>query len=293
MALPGDTSYIAGALISDISNDVVVAYSDAGVTSRLAQYEWRAKADTIRITKWNLGDQVINSSDIASHTEGAATSASYLNSDAVTITPAGYTCRVDYTDESDLSNAGDPAGQMAKILGNAVGAKRDNLLNALFDSFTTNTIAASTAALTVDHLYDAFGGIDSSSDGSMPLFGVLYPSQLNGTYGLSNDLVTSPNFTATDAQNSALRTARYGEVAGIDLYRSREFTVADSAVKGGVFRKDAIAIGNVGYSEDAPFKITPQYDADRATWELVAFMFGGVSIVEESYGAEIWTRYTA
>lgn len=291
MAVAGDTSYIAGALLESISADAVVAYSDAGVTSRLAHYEWRNKADTISIPKWNMGTNTITSADVASHTEGAATAASYLNSDKATITPAGYTVRADLTEEAMLSNADNPEAMIGSILGNAARAKQDNLLNALFDGFTGNAINASTAALTVDHLYEAFGLIDEDSDGMLPLKGVLYPKQLNGTYGLSNDLVTSANFTATDAQNAALKTARYGEVAGIDLYRSREFSVANSAVKGGIFRKDAIASGFVGFSSEAPFKITPQYDADRATWEYVLFMFGGVAEVNDNYGCELWTKY--
>ena len=291
MAVAGDTSYLAGALVEQISADAVIAYSDAGVTSRLVHNEWRAKADTISVPKWNLGTNQLTSADVASHTEGAATNSIYLNSDKATITLGGYTVRADITEESLLSNADDPAGMVPQLIGNGLRAKQDSLLNALFDGFTTNAVAASTAALTVDHLYQAFGLIDGNSDGTMPLYGVFLPQQLNGTYGLSNDLITSANFTATDVQNIGLRNARYGMVAGIDLYRSREFSVANSACKAGVFRKDALAIGMAGFSAEAPFKITPQYDADRATWEYVGFMFGGVVEVNDAYGCEVWTKY--
>ena len=290
MATAGDTSYIAGALLESISPDAVIAYSDAGVTSRLVHYEWRAKADTISIPKWNMGTNKITSSDVASHTEGAATSSSYLNSDKATITPAGYTVRVDLTEEAVLSNADDPGAQIGRLIGNAARAKQDNLLNALFDGFTGNTVAGSTAALTVDQLFSAYGQIDTDSDGMMPLYGVFHPGQLNGTYGLSNDLVTSTTFTASDKQNEGLKNAKYGMVAGIDLFRSREFTVTNNAVKAGVFRKDALALGMVGYNAEAPFKITGDYDDDRATYEFVLFMFGGVIEVSDGYGCEIWTR---
>ena len=291
MANPGDTSYTAGALIEQIMPDAVIAYSDAGVTTRLVTNEWRPKADTITVTKWNMGTNTITSADVAAHTAGDETTASYLNSDKATITLGGYTVRADLPIEADLSNADNPQGQIPAILGNGLRAKQDRLLNTLFDSFTTNAINASTAALTVDHLYEAFGLIDSQSDGALPLSGVLYPKQLNGAYGLSNDLVTSPNFTATDTQNTALKTARYGEVAGIDLYRSREFAVAGSAVKGGIFRKDALAIGMAGFSKVAPFQVTVNYNDIKSQWEYVAFMFGGVTAVHEAYGCELWTKY--
>ena len=291
MATQGDTSYIAGALLATISPDAVIAYSDAGVTSRLVTSEWRLRADTISITKWNMGTNQLTSSDVASHTEAAATTAIYLNSDKATITPAGYTVRADLTEEAMLSNSDDPAAQIGKLIGNGIRAKQDNLLNALFDAFTGNAINASTAALTVDHLYQAYGLIDEDSDGQMPLSGVFYPPQLNGTYGLSNDLITSTSFLGSPTLNQGLVTATYGRVAGIDLFRSREFSVANSAVKAGVFRKDAIALGMVGYSPEMPFKITPQYDADRATWEYVGFMFGGVIEVNDNYGCEVWTKY--
>jgi hypothetical protein len=287
----GTTSYFAGALIADVMPDAVIAYSDAGVTSKLVINEWRAKADTIRVNKWNLGTNVIDSSDVASHTEGADTTSIYLNSDAATITPAGYTVRVDLTEESILSNAGSPAQQIGLLIGNAIRAKQDNLLNALFDAFTGNAIDASTTALTVDHLYEAYGLIDEDSDGMMPLSGVFYPKQLNGTYGLSNDLITSTSFAGGATQDQGLRTASYGRVAGIDLFRSREFSVANSAVKAGVFRRDALALGTVGYSAAAPFKLTVDYDDQAANYHNVGFMFGGVIEVNDNYGCEIWTKY--
>ncbi len=292
MAVAGDSSYLAGALLESISSDAVIAYSDAGVTSRLVHNEWREKADTISIPKWNMGTNTITSADVADHTAGGATASSYLNSDKATITPAGRIVRVDLTEEAMLSNADDPASQIGKLIGNALRAKQDNLLNALFDGFTGNTVAASTAALTVDHLYSAFGQIDSDSDGMMPLYGVFHPGQLNGTYGLSNDLVTSTTFTATPTMSQALVDAQYGQVAGINLFRSREFTVTNNAVKAGVFRKDALAQGYVGFNQASPFKITPEYDADRATWEYVGYMFGGVVEVYDNYGCEVWTRAT-
>ena len=291
MAIAGDTSYFSGTLMESIAPDAVVAYSDAGVTSRLVINEWRAKADTISIPKYNLGTSTVTSADVASHTEGASTNSVYLNSDKATITPAGYTVRVDYTDETELSSADNPSAQIGPIIGNAIRAKQDNMLNALFDAFTGNAINASTAALTVDHLYEAYGLIDEDSDGMLPLSGCFYPKQLNGTYGLSNDLITSTSFLGSPTLNQGLVTAAYGRVAGIDLFRSREFTTANSAVKAGVFRRDALAIGNVGFSKEAPFKITPQYDADRATWEMVGFLFGGVIEVNDNYGCEVWTRY--
>jgi len=290
MATQGDTSYIAGALIADVSDAAVVAYSDAGVSSKLVHNEWRARADTISIPKWNMGTNQLTSADVASHTEAAATSSIYLNSDKATITPAGYTVRVDLTDESILSNGGDPSAQIGALIGNGIRAKMDNLINALYDSFTGNAVAASTAALTVDHLYDAYGKIDEDSDGMMPLAGVFHPKQLNGTYGLSNDLITSTSFAGGATQDRGLASATYGQVAGIDLFRSREFTTASAANKAGVFRKDAIALGTVGFSMESPFKITPEYDADRATWEFVGFFFGGVVEINDGYGCEVWTR---
>ena len=47
----------------------------------------------------------------------------------------------------------------------------------------------------------------------------------------------------------------------------------------------------VGFSMESPFKVTPQYDADRATWEYVGFMFGGIVEINDDYGCEVWTRY--
>jgi hypothetical protein len=290
MAVQGDTSYVAGALLAVIADDAVIAFSDAGVTSKLVINEWRAKADTISVTKWNMGTNTLTSADIGSHTEGSEESSIYLNSDKATITPAGFMVVVDLTEESELSNSDDPGKEIGLLIGNGLRAKQDNLLNALFDTFTGNAIDASTAALTVDHLYEAFGLIDEDSDGQMPLSGVFHPKQLNGTYGLSNDLITSTSFAGGATQDAGLRTASYGMVAGIQLFRSREFTVANNANKAGIFRRDAIAQGYVGFNAAAPFKVTVDDQPRSGKVAYVGYMFGGVVEVNDGYGCEVWTR---
>ena len=232
----------------------------------------------------------LTSADVSSHTEGSAETSIYLNSDKATITLAPYMVTVDLTQESILSNGDDPAKEIGALIGNGLRAKQDNLLNALFDSFTGNAIDASTAALTVDHLYEAYGKIDEDSDGMMPLSGVFHPKQLNGTYGLSNDLITSTSFAGGATQDRGLATASYGRVAGIDLFRSREFTTASAANKAGVFRKDAIAQGYAGFSAAAPFKVDADYRNDSAKFVFSGYMFGGVVEVNDNYGCEVWTR---
>jgi len=130
MAVQGDTSYFAGALLAVVSPDAVVAYSDAGVTSRLCINEWRSNADTISVNKWNMGTNQLTSADVSSHTEGSAETSIYLNSDKATITLAPYMVTVDLTQESILSNGDDPAKEIGALIGNGLRAKQDNLLNA-------------------------------------------------------------------------------------------------------------------------------------------------------------------
>jgi hypothetical protein len=172
-------------------------------------------------------------------------------------------------------------------------------LNALFDAFTANAINASTAALTVDHLYEAYGHIDEGRQTEMmPLYGVFYPTQLNGTYGLSPmTLITSTSFLGISHTE-----CRIGKCAVTD--RSRVSTspvhaslrAANSAVSRPVYSaRMRLLLALVGYSSrESPFKVTPQYDAARKQlWEYAAFMFAGVVEVNDDYGCEVWTRYQA
>lgn len=290
MSVAGDTAYLASSLIEQIAADAVIQMGEAGVTSRLVRKEYRPQADQITIQVWNAGTHEITSSDVGSVTDGSQISASYLGSEKKTITLAPYAVRSDVYDDTIYSSAFNPAAPLGAILANSVAALWDNTLNALFDDFS-NAVGTSTVGLTVDNLFAAVSSIRSNK-GYGPIAAVLDPRQIIGAYGLSNDIVTSTQFGGSpDLQSKGLEDAYFQKVAGIDVFSSPEFSVSDNAVKGGVFLRDALALGYAG--PPSGIKIEQKREADYLRDMFVASTFFGAVECVDGWGVEIHTRVSS
>ena len=92
MAYAGDVSYLAGALREQIQAEAIVRYAIAGVTRKLVSIaNGSPGAQTISFDKVNMGTNVINSADISARTDSTtAVTATVINTDKATITPALY-----------------------------------------------------------------------------------------------------------------------------------------------------------------------------------------------------------
>jgi hypothetical protein len=78
-------------------------------------------------------------------------------------------------------------------------------------------------------------------------------------------------------------------VAGVPLHVSREFTEANSAIKGGLFVPDAIGTGWAGPLIE--IEVQEQAVFDLQSW--VAFSMFDAQMLNANWGAEIWTLTTA
>lgn len=287
MSVAGDTAYLAGSLIEIIASDALLALERAGVTRPLVRNEYRPNADTISIPVFNAGTHVINNADVGSVTDGTEISAAYLGSEKKTGTLAMQAVRSDLYDDTIYSSAQNPAGNIGTVLGNACAAKIDNALNALFDAFTGNAINTSDDAVTVDDLMQVLNLL-SADEAPAPYSWVAPSAALYGTYGITNDVVTSTTYAGSPVQSEGLVNGFIGRIAGINVYRSQQFTEANSATKTGVFSKDALCFGWSGPREIIRLASEYQPNYTRTIW--VASYFSAVWELNDNYGCELWVK---
>jgi len=283
----GDSGNYAGGLIEVIAADAIVAMNKANVCLDLVTVESRDTADQITFSVWNAGTNTLTSADVGTHSESdsADISATALDSEKKTLTLDMYSVRVPIHDEARLSNADDPDGKIAAVMGNALAAKIDAMINANYDNFSTG-VGDGSAAFTVDNLFEALKSLKNAGAPG-PYSGVFYGSQIWGTYGILNDLVTSAQFGGSpSAQEEGLSTGYVQTIAGVGIYDSPEFTEASSAVKGGIFSKAALGFGYAG----AFPKVERERMAVRLKDDYVGSFFGATGELIDSYGVEVHTK---
>jgi len=286
----GDTTYLAGSLLEIISSDAIIAMAESGVTRKLIRNEYRPNADTISIPVFNAGTHVINATDVASVTDGTEISASYLGSEKKTGTLVWEAVRSDLYDDTIWSSQDNPAGNIGMILGNALALHIDTDLNTLFDAFTGNAVLTSDNAVTVDDLLDAIKLL-KADNAPGPYSWVCPAGGLWGTYGISNEVVTSTTYAGGPTQDKGLVEGWFGKLAGINIYHSEQFTEANSATKTGIFSKNALCFG---YSGPAGLvRIEPERQATYGRTVWVASYFGEAWELNDNYGCEMWLKTSA
>ncbi len=287
MAVYGDSSYLSGALADLILARAIVKFANVNVALPLVTTRSEPRGDALSWSVWNTGTSKIESADVGTHSEGSAATAQYINSDKKTATMDMYSIRVPLELEAELSNIDQPATHIGDLIGNALAAKVDNLINAEYDNFAT-TVGTSTIAITVDNLFSAVMAL-KDNNAPAPYNAVLDVQQVWGANGLMNDLVTTNQFGGSPAAQSAgLATGFVGQVAGINLHASSEFTVAGTAVKGGVFSEYALGFGWI--SDLINVKAGDAIAAGELKTNFVGWMFCDTVELVDLYGVEMWTK---
>ena len=218
MSVAGDSAYLAGTLLPIVSADAIMQLAKAGVTRNLVTVKSAPRADTIAWGVYNDGTSTTTADDVAATAEGTVTPSNKLNSSKKTATLDMYSLLMPLYDEALLSSADDVVGNLGEILGNAMAAKIDSLLNANFDNFATS-IGTSTIGMKIDDLFTALATIETYQHGS-PLSLVAHAAQLWGTYGLYSDssITTSMGGVSTVA-DAILQNGYTGKIAGINIYK--------------------------------------------------------------------------
>ena len=280
----GDSGDFAGGLLEVIESEAVIKFSEANVTMPLVTLKGEPKADQITFIAYNAGSDAITSVDVVATAEGTVTPSTALDTEKKTATLDMYSVMAPMYDEARLSNADDIAANTGALIGNALSAKADALLNALFDGFS-NTAGASDAALSVDNLFSALSLLKQNSAIGQPS-AVLDPRQIWGTYGVHNDLVTAAQFAGAGVQDEGARTGFVSQIAGINMHSSPEFTVASNAVKGGVFVPGALGMGYAGEMLRVEIYREGNYLRDN----IIGSGFWGVTEIIDGWGVEMHTK---
>ena len=279
----GDSGDFAGGLLEVIESEAVIKFSEANVTMPLVTVKGEPKADQITFIAYNAGSDAITSGDVAATAEGTVTPSTALDTEKKTATLDMYSVMAPMYDEAKLSNADDIASNTGALIGNALSAKADALLNALFDGFS-NTAGANDAALSVDNLFSALSLLKQNSAIGQPN-AVLDPRQIWGTYGVHNDLVTAAQFAGAGVQDEGARTGFVSQIAGISMHSSPEFTVASNAVKGGVFVPGALGMGYAGEM----LRVEVYREGNYLRDNIIGSGFWGVTEIIDGWGVEIHT----
>jgi hypothetical protein len=280
----GDSGLFAGGLLEVIESEAIIKFSEANVTMPLVTVKGHPKADQVTFIAYNTGSNTLTSADVAATAENTVTPSTSLNTDKKTATLDMYSVMIPMYDEAQLSNADDIATNVGALVGNAMAAKADALLNATFDGFS-NAVGAADAALTVDNLFAALSNLKQNSSIGQPQ-AVLDPRQIWGTYGVHNDLVTAAQFAGSGVQDEGARTGFVSQIAGINIHSSPEFTVASSAVKGGVFVQGALGMGYAGEMIRTEVYREGSYLRDN----IIGSGFWGVTEIVDGWGVEVLSQ---
>jgi hypothetical protein len=288
MSVAGDTTYIAGGLIGIIEADAIAQLEKVSVTRNLCKVKTSPAAETISWIMYNDGSNVINADDVANVNPGTVTPTTLLNSVKKTATMTEYSVMTHLYDYTKKSTVDDPETEIGAIIGNAVAAKIDELLNANFDGFSSE-VGTSTVAITVDDLFDALSNLEAyENDGIFAA--VLHRKQIWGARGLFADLVTNNNLGgAPSLQQEGLVNGWVNKVAGMNLYNSNQLTETASAIKGGIFGRNAFGWGYVGSEIAIEFERQGSFRRDA----YMNNFFAGTIEIQDSAGCEIWTLTSA
>lgn len=191
------------------------------------------------------------------------------------------------TNVSDLSlnhSESNVISDIGRLFGEAIAAKLDADVMALFDSFTTNVLGDGSAAISTADIFKAVAKLRARSVPMDGIVCVLHPeiafdlkSNMTNTFGTGS-------VATTDVGNEAMRSGLVGTLAGIPVYENASMANTGTAgdYKGAVFHRDAIGLA---IAED--IKLETQRDASMRATEIVGSATYGTSILEETYGCEM------
>ena len=279
----GDTGNFAGSL-QEVLADSMIHFSKANVLLPLVMVEQRDKADTVTFPVYNLGSNTVTSSDVASHTQSDSSDigAKQLDSVKKTVTLSMSSIRGPVADESVLSNANDVTGIAGQLVGNAMAAFVDKSIAANFDNFST-AVDGSSAGIKVDHIFTALGTLQANA-APAPYSLCHNPKAIYGSFGLSNDLVTSNQFGGSpSSQDDMLKTGFLGTLAGVDIYTTPEVAISSDVAKGAVFSKMAIGFAYAGEL----MRVEIERDAKKLKTDYIGSIFSGSVELADTYGIEL------
>ena len=215
----------------------------------------------------------------AALTEGTDMSATEVTSSVKTITVAEAGVQAVLTDLMAKSTSRDVAGDLGRVIGEAVAKKMDTDLIALFDGFSTSLGSAGTE-ITAAYVAQGAATLRANKFTGTPTM-VIHPYQ---AYQLKANLTnTFVNPNAGVVQNETMQNGYVGQITGGNVFESANITIDGSDdAKGAIFVPEAL-----GLAIKWDIKIEPERNASLRAWELNATACYGVSELQDGAGVEM------
>jgi len=277
--------------VGKVLGDAVIAFNKVNVIAPLvASRPAVVGAKTVEWADW----LVASYADVTAATEATNTTAQALTTAARTATLSEHVIQVDISDlaEQGYGAGGSLGGNAGAIIGNAIAARLDNDLAALFAPGNfTNDVAAAGSTLDIGDIFEALRFLHANQ-APAPLNLVLGTQQTWGAKGLRlmiqghATLSTTTNLVGGSSIGETFTTTGFvTKFAGFDVYSTPEIVEDGSNDEAGcAFSRNAMgfATGSKGI-----ISVETQRDASARVTEYVGTGVWGETIIKELYGVSI------
>ena len=291
-----DVGIAAGGLGKTIAA-AIVQFNKAAVTPATVSMAAAVKgSNTVQFpiyTKLGISD-VTNEATGDEDTEVAATS---ITTAATNVEVLRNHINARVTDLAAYGNSDALLVNAGQVLGNAVATEFDANICALYDGFATSK--GTDDSLRFIDIMDAVASLETN-DAPRPYNAVLHPSQVYGSFGLSNELALTATSSSVGAfaHGGAVSVGEqfYGagfvtNIAGISFFTSPQ--VIDGSTgrkKGAIYSKTAIGCGYIDFGAGNFIQLVTERNELGASTNLVANGYWAVSELVDLHGVEIHTE---
>ena len=297
-----DVGVSAGGLGTAIAS-AIVQFNKANVTQNSITMSAAPQGTTTVkfpiYTKHDVTNANYGVKNMASGTEETDANLTSIETTAVSLEVLRNAIRAEITDLAAHGNADALLVNAGRQLGNDIAREFDLNVCALFDGFATSK-GTSTEGLRFLDLMDAVASLESN-DAPRPYHGIFHPSQIYGSFGLSNEFGS----TAVNGSNGAFGGAAADipadqfmgagfvtSLAGINIYTTTAVPDGGDATekKGAVMSETAIGCGYIDFGGGNFMQMTQEREEVQAKTVLVANGYYAVAELVDLHGVEMHTE---
>lgn len=217
----------------------------------------------------------------AAVTEGDEVSNTAVSTSGATLTVSTAALRTLVTDLAVASSASNVVADLGRLFGEAIAAKIDKDLTALFASLNAG-FGDGTGAITAADIFKAVAKLKANGVPTDGMVCVLHPEI---AYDLKSALTTNGNvaFTAGafgEVANEAMRMGYVGQLAGVPVYETSNIDNTGTAgdYNGAVFHRDAFGLAMIG-----DISLETQRRASFLGTDVVGYCHYGSGILYNDY----------
>jgi hypothetical protein len=297
-----DVGVSAGGLGTAIAS-AIVQFNKANVTQNCITMSAAPQGtSTVKFpiyTKHDVTNANYGVKNMASGAEETAANLTSIETTAVSLEVLRNAIRAEITDLAAHGNADALLVNAGRQLGNDIAREFDINVCALFDGFATSK-GTSTEGFKFLDLMDAIASLESN-DAPRPYHGIFHPSQIYGSFGLSNEFgstsINQSNGAFSGGQGSIPAEQYMGagfvtQLAGVNIYTTTAVPDGADATekKGAVMSETAIGCGYIDFGGGNFMQMTQEREEVQAKTVLVANGYYAVAELVDLHGVEMHTE---